>query len=131
MPKHDCRESRGDRVALDLCNLMKHEKLELADVHKLRHGEARCPVAFVYVSSNGNCRGNAAKLVDDRMMSDVAGVNDHIRASECSDGLRTEQSVRIRDDAGKDLVPGHGLSVLGDCPQGSFFPERACSMFFR
>src|SRR6266851_4183920 len=98
---------------------MEHEKLELADVYKLRHGQARRPVPFVDVSSDDKCRSKAAKLVDDFRFPNVAGVNDHVRAPQCTDGLGTEQPVCVRNDADKDLAPGHGLHL-------GFIPTLSC-----
>ncbi len=66
---------------------MQDEKIEFADRDELGCRQSRCPLSLVDISAHNEGGSNAAKAVDHLGVSDVAGVDDHIRAAQRVDSL--------------------------------------------
>ena len=57
------------------------------------------PAARIHVPSDGCDRCDPAKRVDDFGTSDISAVNDMIHSGQSTLGFRSQQAVRIGDDA--------------------------------
>ncbi len=93
------RESRSFGLEVQLCQIVQHVDGNAAELEHRRLRQLARPRTFVDVAPHGSHRGNRGKLFEDLRSTDIAGMNDVFRPAQSFNGLRSQQAMRIGDDA--------------------------------
>src|SRR6187551_885045 len=114
MAEYDRRESGTLRIDVEGRDVMQHVQLQWPGLDDLNQGQCVRPVACVDIPTNGERWRDAPELFEDLRVSNVAGVNDQVRAVQRLHRLRTKEAVGVGDDTdcdGRRTHQGYG-SVL-------------------
>ena len=95
-------------------DVVQHVQLQLPDLDDLGHRQRLRPLAGVHIPANGKRWRDGSKLFEDLRASDVAGMDDQVRAFQRLGRLRSKESMRVGDDTDRDGRPTHQIygSVL-------------------
>jgi hypothetical protein len=99
------------RVGIDIKggDVVKDVDEGFADLKDGRFGEHPGPVAAIDVAADGRDRGDARQVLQDRGITDVAGVNDEVAAAQRLDGFGAKKPMGVRDQANTKRRDRRGL----------------------
>ena len=84
--------------------IMKHVEQEFSDLDNLCFREVVCPSAHVHVSSHSIDRTNRSQSFKYLKLPDVARMNNQVGTFESFDCLRSQETVRVRDDTNEIVI---------------------------
>src|SRR5262249_37437096 len=85
----------GGGVTIKLRKTMQDENAHPAGIEYRLLGNPLGPGTSVVIAPHGGHRRNPAELLQDRRITDIAGVDDVVAAPQSPDGLGSQQSMRI------------------------------------
>jgi hypothetical protein len=106
------RESGGLWFEVQRCQIMKHIDRNASQFEHLSLRQFERPCPFVDVATHGGGGGNRGKLLEDIGRADIPGMNDVLAPAQRFDCLRTQQAVRVGDDADENGSSQSRYSVL-------------------
>ena len=84
--------------------IMKYIEQEFSDLDNLCFREVARPSAHVHVSSHSIDRTNRSQSFKHLMLTDVARMNNQVGTFENFDCLRSQETVRVRDDTNEIVI---------------------------
>mgnify|MGYP001248759752 CR=1 FL=1 len=121
MPRDHDLESGYFWLEVKLRQVMKNVYGNACEFDGFSLRQCASPCAFVDITADGGDWRHFRELFQDVGVTNVSGMNDVLGATQGVHGLRTEQSVRVGDDADQDSGP-HFFRVV--------IPRRARNLFF-
>jgi hypothetical protein len=110
MAGDDNLETRRLWLQVKLGQIVQHIDRNAGELDHFGLPQFASPRTFVDISSDRSHRGESCELAKNFGISDIAGVDDVFRVTQCINGLRSQQAVCIGDDA--DLN-GRSALLLG------------------
>ena len=98
MTEHNGTVPCGERVNCKLRDVVQHEEMLTPRTNHCGIRQLPRPGLNIDVAAHRMGRGEVPQLLKHFSTSDVPRMDDEVRTSECRNRLRTQQSVRIRND---------------------------------
>ena len=99
MAAHDNRESSGFGLKVQLRQIVQDVDGSAAQFKHLGFRQPARPSPLVDVAAHSGQRSNRRKLFEDLGRAGIPGMNDVLRPAQRREGLRAQQTVRVRNDA--------------------------------
>jgi len=99
MSAHNDMKSRGYGIEIERVNVVENVNRCEIRLDDFGFGQGLRPRFCIHVSAHGKNRGQSFQRFENFRIAHVARMNDQVRAFERAQGLRAQQSMRIRDEA--------------------------------
>src|SRR4029077_4704889 len=99
MPAYDVVESRGGGIKIERVNVVENVNRGGIGLNDFGFGKSHGPRLGIHISSHGKNRGQSFQGLENLRIAHVTRVNDQVGALEGAQGLRAQESMRVRDQA--------------------------------
>ena len=99
---NDHGESRGFGLQIELRQVVQHVDRNSSYFEHVSFWQPARPGAFVDIATHHPQRGDAGKFVKNFRGANIPGMNDGVGAAQGCDGFRTQQAMRVGDDANEE-----------------------------
>jgi hypothetical protein len=98
MPADDNLNPCSDRIEVKHMQIVQHVNAASIQLDHLGLRQQGTRAASIYIPANRGDRSQLSKLVENRWIAHVAGVEDVFDAAKRLDGFGSQQAVRVGDD---------------------------------
>src|SRR5262249_53079971 len=99
-------EAGRGRIEIKIRKIVQHVEGPLVELHVFRAWQFPGPWARVDVSADRDSRGDLPKPIEHLGIADIPGMNDEPGPTQCGQRLRSQQAMRVRNNADE---PCHGI----------------------
>ena len=103
MSADDHRETGGLGLEIQLGKIVQHIDGNAAGFEYFSLRQPLGPCAFIDVAPDRRDRGDGAKLIQNLRCAHISRMNNVVRSAQSLDGFRTQQAVRVGDNANLDV----------------------------